>query len=450
MEGMIDYPLDVLEFNLEGRKEFKKNHEEEMKYICSSLEHYYEDLIHAIEIDMSHSVASNLTYNMVLTLAKGLTSLTIYEYVQGAYMLDDDYNEVYDIWESIYDSNGKVIPLLTKLEEENYFEEDIELETFINDIIPPHCEKAKGTEKLLDFHRRVALKNGQSLSNSLICYLRHMEQWLSNIKIGIYKGIGEDYDRIYAANYSLYKREYWPNDGRNFRSHIERHKPRFELLTPDYLAKLLWKEQIDFEHTEAGSLWRDYLEEKRELYFEAKRIKFNEEQWRYFFKQVCRFEEYENWIKELRNPPESAENKQKRERLLKTNRVFTLKPAKSKYDVDILLLYVFIRDRFITEKMFVYEWYALYYILRKVGVLTNCTTEDFVKQMNDEEWFANVDKKCSANEINTYGFLTDKSPDIWDVKFKPTGNRASKNSIDNIYRKYSDLDDTIDEIYVKA
>ena len=130
--------------------------------------------------------------------------------------------------------------------------------------------------------------------------------------------------------------------------------------------------------------------------------------------------------------------------------MFNLEPSKSKYKVDILLLYYFIRDRFITEKMFVYEWYALYYILRKFGVLTNCTTEDFVEQMNDEEWFANVNKKCSANEINTYNtFLTERSPESWDVKCKPEGNRASKNSIDNLIRKYSDLENTIDEIYIK-
>ena len=74
----------------------------------------------------------------------------------------------------------------------------------------------------------------------------------------------------------------------------------------------------------------------------------------------------------------------------------------------------------------------------------------FEKQMNDEEWFAGVDKKCSANEINTYGFLTKRSPDNWEIKYKPQGtNKATKKAIRNIYDKYSELVDTIDEIYIK-
>lgn len=302
MEETIGFPLDILEFNLEDRKEFIKNHNEEMIYICSSLEHFYEDLTHAVEVGLSHSVASNLTYNMVLSLAKGLTSLTIYEYIRGAYILDDEYDTVYKIWESVYDSMKKIIPLLTKLDEENYFEEDVDYEDFINDIIPPHCTKINGCKSLLNLQRRISLITGNCLVNSLICNLRYMEQWLSEFKIGIYNGLGDDYNRIYLANYKLYRKEYWTNDGRIFRSHIENHKPHFEQLTPDYLAKLLWEEQKDFEHTDTGMLWRDFFEDKRGLYFEAKRINLKEDQWRYFFKQICRFEEYEKWIEELKNP----------------------------------------------------------------------------------------------------------------------------------------------------
>ncbi len=302
MEEHSIYPLDVLEFSLEYRGDFIKEHNEEMEYICSSLNHYYDDITHAVDLELSHSVASHLTYNLVLTLAKGLTSLTIYEYMCGAYYLDEDYDSVYEIWKSVKNSAEKILPLVDKLINENYFDEDIEEEMFLSDILSPHCEKLKNKERLLNLHRRVALKTGQSLIYTLICYLRHMEQWLSDLKNGIYKGIEEDYDRVYQANYNLYKQEYWPNDGRNFRSHIENHIPHFEQLSADYLARRLWGEQQDFEHTETGVLWRDYFEDKKDLYFEAKRIKLDEEQWKYFFKSICRFEEYERWIDELRSP----------------------------------------------------------------------------------------------------------------------------------------------------
>ena len=190
-------------------------------------------------------------------------------------------------------------------------------------------------------------------------------------------------------------------------------------------------------------------EDFSQLAIEIKKSKLNEEQWKYFFQAIFELEEFDRWIEELRNPPESDEDKQKRERLLKSNKVFCLQPAKSKKNVDILLLYQFIETRFIAEKMFVYDWFALFYILKRTGVITTCTVEDFTKQMNDDEWFANAKKKCKANEINTYRFLLEKSPDVWDVKFKDLGNRATKKSIDNLSRKYSELEDTIDEIYVK-
>jgi hypothetical protein len=449
MENKSIYPLDELESTLEERREFIKDHDDEMNYICSSLKHYIEDVEHAIDMGLSHSVVSHLTYNMVLTIAKGLTDLTIYYYLRAAYMLDDEYDTTYEIWKSVYDSANEIIPLLAKLQDENYFGEDINIEEFEADIVAPTCMKAQGKENYLNIYRIVALKSSGSLIHSLAYFLRVMVNLLNDLKVGNYADFNDEYDRIYEANYKLYKEQYWPTEGRHFRAHIEQYLPHYERLTPEYLGKLLWEEQKDFEHTPTGVLWRDFFIDKKDLYFEAKRIKLNEEQWKYFFKCICRFKEYERWIEELRNPPESEEDKQKRERLLKSNKVFVLKPAKSRYEVDILLLYVFIRDRFITEKMFVYEWYALYHLLKRYGIITSCTTKDFERQMNDKEWFADVEKKCSANEINTYGFLTDKSPEVWNVRFKPTGNRASKNSVENLYRKYSNLEDTIDEIYLK-
>lgn len=460
-------PPDILRYRLEERRQLIKDYYRKMERLFPRLSRYVEDVQYAMEASLNSSVVSHLTYNLLLTLSKATKGLNTYEYIRSNYLLDDEYDKAYEIWREFLDISNKIKEVISRIDD-SYFDDDIDLNEFITEIIPPNLNKIvlneNVDEKNIDMERididtkdlivylSMASSVGGGLLRCLKQKLKNTEGWLEDLKNGLYLDYNEvgDYDHVYSINLNLYKEEYWPNDGRNFRSHIESHIPHYEKLSAEYLARRLWEEQKDFEHSETGVLWRDYFEDKKDLYVEAKRIKLDEEQWKYFFKNICRFKEYERWIDELRNPPESDEDKQKRERLLKSNKVFTLQPVKSKYDVDILLLYFFIRDRFITEKMFVYEWYALYYILRKVGVLTNCTTEDFVKQMNDEEWFANVDKKCSANEINTYGFLTDKSPDIWNVKFKPTGNRASKNSIDNIYRKYSDLNDTIDEIYVKA
>lgn len=296
------FPLDVLEFNLDERRTFLQDHDEEMEYICACLSHYYEDVKHAIDYGLSHSVVSHFTYNLVLVLAKGLTSLTIYEYMHGAYLLEEDFDNVYKSWKSVHDSAEEIIPLLVNLEKENYFDEDIEMEDFMMDILPPYCDKAKGFEKLLNLHRRIALSTGGSLITTLSCYIRNMEQWLADLKSGLYKAIEEDYDRVYWANYNLYKKEYWPIDGHDFRLNVQNDNFFSAEITPDFLARCLWEEKRNFEQTPTGQLRRDFINNKKELYFEVKRISLTEEQWRYFFKSICRFEEYQKWIEELKNP----------------------------------------------------------------------------------------------------------------------------------------------------
>ena len=92
MSERSPFPLDVLEFDLDERRTFINDHDEEMEYICACLSHYYEDVKHAIDYGLSHSVVSHFTYNLVLVLAKGLTSLTIYEYMRGAYLLEEDFS----------------------------------------------------------------------------------------------------------------------------------------------------------------------------------------------------------------------------------------------------------------------------------------------------------------------------------------------------------------------
>ena len=300
MSERSPFPLDVLEFDLDERRTFINDHDEEMEYICACLSHYYEDVKHAIDYSLSRSVVSHFTYNLVLVLAKGLTSLTIYEYMRGAYLLEEDFDNVYKAWKSVHESAEEIIPLLVNLENENYFDEDVEMEDFIMDILPPHCDKAKGYERLLNLHRRIALITGSSLVTTLICYIRHMEQWLADLKNGIYKDIEEEYDRVYWANYNLYKNKYWPIDGHDFRMNVQNDNFFSTEITPDFLTKCLWEEKRNFEQTPTGQLRRDFINNKKDLYFEVKRISLTEEQWRYFFKSICRFEEYQKWIEELR------------------------------------------------------------------------------------------------------------------------------------------------------
>ncbi len=399
---------------------------------------------------------SQIIMNMILTMHQFCESLSDYDYAIELYPMNDYYEKNQE-WLKIFRSDcHNFTKLFNYMYSKKVFDTGLSNEAeLLKKIFFNSEDYKKGYNVTPSGMAKLNLKEIAKLKGYDLVYALHTTLGLFGAilqKTNNRKVMSDDYklETIYERNYLLYAKRYWPKEVRNFRAHIINHHFRGK-VNISVLERLREVALRDFEfHTESGIIWRYYSEDKSQMARHMRERSLNEKQWFSFFSGIFEIEEYDRWIEELRNPPESEEDKQKRERLLKTNKVFTLQPAKSKYDVDILLLYFFIRDRFITEKMFVYEWYALYYILRKVGVLTNCTTEDFVKQMNDEEWFANVDKKCSANEINTYGFLTDKSPDIWDVKYKPTGNRASKNSIDNIYRKYLDLEDTIDEIYKKA
>lgn len=455
---------DILLYSLEDRRQLINEYYKAMEKLSPRLSRYVEDVQYAMETGMNSSVVSHLTYNLILAISKATNMLNTYEYIRSKYILDEEYDKEYDIWKDFLDKSDEIKKLINNIEDD-YFDDDIDFLKFINDIIPPNLSNVEGLdldESNCDMERidldpsqiigyvEMASSVGAGLLKCLRQQMNNTECWLSNIKNAIYtdEEEGLNYDFIYKLNYNLYKKEYWPKDGQSFRNSVKELNHNKE-LTIEKLEQISYDERKNFYNSDTGRLWRDFSPNKKDLYFEAKRIGINEEQWRYMFKQICRFEAYDEWVEELRNPPESDEDKQKREKLLKANKVFNLEPSNSKHKVDILRLYYFIRDRFIAEKIFVYEWYALYYILRRVGVLTNCTTEDFVKQMNDEEWFAYIEKKCSANEINTYSFLNEKSPDVWDVMYKPTGNRASNKSVDNLKRKYTELEDNIDEIYVR-
>lgn len=437
---------DVLNFDLEERKDLIEKHKSELKYICKLVDHFIKDVAHIIVNRMPTSMIANLTYNLTQNLASCYVGLTVYDYLKTAYLIDEDYDASYEMWNDFSQCARKIEKMISNLIDENIY----------NIGEPSNCENLRplvASEKrvplsLLNLQHTLSKMNGDSIFVSLLDYIRGIETRLEIIKTGIHNLTDEDFETIYNANYVLYLENYWPNEGKNFRYHIEEHYFRGRVSKIDTLERLLRDEQYDFERNITGALWRDYFHDKKTLYFEMRRVKLDEKQWKYFFKEICRFEEYVKWIEELKNPPESEEDKQKRELLLRSNKIFNLKPAKLKKEVDILFLYQYINTRFISEKMHVYDWYALYYILDKNGLLLPCTVEDFVRQMNHDEWFAHVETKCSANEINTYRFLKDKSPNNWSDRFKPTGSRASKNSVANLYRKYSDLEETIDEIYV--
>ena len=455
------YEESELLYDLEDRRRIIADFDKDMDYMFVRLKQFEEDVKFVLEHKMNVNVICRMTLNLTLIMQQMCQSVTDYYYALEKYLMDERYKKNHDYWSRFIECSQRIQKLSNSLQESNIFGVEMpdEAMTIANMYYEEgnidYTKKISPTGTIFINEIEVEKMNGAEL---LICIWKLMDDFrgsLSKLKNISYNRDTSALFNNYQRNYLLYAKNYWPSHAEQFRSHIEHRRLRGH-VDINGLERLRDEATHEFEYnTTSGKIWRVYSEDISQMAIQMKETFIkdkkneDEEMWKTFFQNIFELEEFDRWIEELRNPPESDEDKQKREKLLKTNKVFNLEPSKSRYKVDILLLYYFIKDRFITEKMFVYEWYALYYILKRVGVLTNCTTKDFVKQMNDKEWFANVKYKCSANEINTYHFLTDKSPDDWDVKYKPQGNRASDNSIDNLIRKYSDLEDTIDEIYIK-
>ena len=113
---------------------------------------------------------------------------------------------------------------------------------------------------------------------------------------------------------------------------------------------------------------------------------------------------------------------------------------------DILKLYNFIDRYFASEISHKYEWYALRRFLEKYNLLRECDNKQFAGQMNNEEWFGALEKRCEANEMNYYNYLNSVHPDKWVETDIQLGSRATKRSVSNIYKTYSNLELYKDQI----
>lgn len=449
-----------LSYDLNERRRVIAEFDRDVEYMFSRFEKYKEDVKFVLDHKLEIAIIKRITLNLILIIQELCELVLSYRHAVEFYLLDEYNEKNSQLYYRFFNTHNELTDFFDKLKNTIVIDEKTSnKDDVINRFrLYDEPEDTEGSYVLTNIKINREEIEHMNAAELILCIDFQLSIFQNNLWVLHFFSLNRDkefMELIYNLNYILYARTYWPSKCNNFRAHIVHHRLKGK-LDIKRLEQLKDEAIYQFEfNTPTGKIWRDYSEDIPQMAIQMKETFIkdknneDEEMWKFFFQNIFELEEYDRWIEELRNPPESDEDRQKRERLLKTNKVFNLEPSKSKYKVDILLLYYFIKDRFITKKMFVYEWYALFYILRKFGVLTNCTTEDFVEQMNDEEWFANVNKKCSANEINTYSFLSDKSSDVWNVRFKPTGNRASKKSIDNLIRKYSDLENTIDEIYIK-
>ena len=150
--------------------------------------------------------------------------------------------------------------------------------------------------------------------------------------------------------------------------------------------------------------------------------------------------------KSTESQQETNSEDEKRKRLMATNTVIRTHTQSGHLAIDILKLYNFIDRYFACEISYKYEWYALRRFLEKYNLLRECDNEQFAGQMNHKEWFGLLEKCCEANEMNYYNYLNPVHPDMWADTEIQMGSRATKRSVSNVYKTYSNLELYKDQI----
>ena len=115
---------DVLAFDLEERKDLIAKHKNELNYICKLVDNYIKDVGHILINRMPISMISNLTYNLVHNLVSCHVGLTVYNYLQTAYLLDEDYDANYELWKDFSLCARKIEKMVSNLTDENIFNID--------------------------------------------------------------------------------------------------------------------------------------------------------------------------------------------------------------------------------------------------------------------------------------------------------------------------------------
>jgi hypothetical protein len=159
--------------------------------------------------------------------------------------------------------------------------------------------------------------------------------------------------------------------------------------------------------------------------------------------------EVKNYFGEAASKDDLAEpyaDKQKRQELLRTNRVLRLNFAPNDRMIDVLRLFRFTEKYFVEEIKFKYEWYALRRFLEKHKLLLDCDNVAFAEQMNRKEWYGHAHKSCEPNEMNNYNFLKDITPEMWLSTKIPIGSNATKSALNGLYRCYYELENNKEEL----
>jgi len=134
---------------------------------------------------------------------------------------------------------------------------------------------------------------------------------------------------------------------------------------------------------------------------------------------------------------DESTNSERRDTLPLENRV--LKKNHNGKRIDFQALHKMLRESFVDEIKFGYEWLAPWRMLYDLSLLEDTTLTAFAEQMN--KWYPNAKKPCNADSMGDYfnPYLGSTAFVLWDEnEFKK--RKTSKQSINGYRLLYNDCE----------
>lgn len=361
---------NCLEDNLEARKEKMAQYMQEMRYICQQIAQFPSEVKKVIDMHFSRGIISQLTYKLYADSIVFTKDIVFYSYMNTQYLLGENYDDIYDVWNNYRENVSKTIKTTQNLIDTNFFQES-NFEDPKWHGIEEHVYWSSISFSKLKSEHELSVTNGNGLLQVLSHALLAVMELLDKLKAGYLYIEEKEFDNIYEANYLLYKRDYWPKEGGNFRQNVETNYLHNSGNRIEDLRRLLWQEKSDFVHSAVGVIWRDFFSDKKELYKRMKNDGIDEEQWKYFFQHICRFEEFEKWIDELEHP--LVEEKEYPESIW--DKIFkdTIDVKKVKAALPGLL----------PDKPSIPNWYVVHKILEEINWLQDVIDTHFISWVKD-------------------------------------------------------------------
>lgn len=295
-------------YDIDERHQVITDFDRNIEYLFHQFEKYEEDVTYVLRNNLDVNIITRITLNLILIIQKLNESISDYTYAITLYLMDECYEKNRDLWSSFIDARRKLTDLFTKLQENNVFkvktpkkEYVVIQKMFYDDAVYDRGEYLTKTGMYKIREKGVEKMNGAELIICLSCLLEIFENSLGDLKNSAYR-YAPNMINYYERNYLLFAKKYWPQYVDHFRSHVESHRLRGHVDISD-LERLRDETIREFEYNSTvGKIWCEYSDDITQMAFQMKDQKLDEDQWKYFFKELFKIEEYDRWIEELKNP----------------------------------------------------------------------------------------------------------------------------------------------------